>query len=165
MTVETGGCAYGAARHESDAAPTVNAELPLHDCRKAGGSGYAAIVIVEKSSLQLSGEARFHKLRGGSGSIIECGFCPGCGKPPLREVRAVSKRARCPSGQLGRALHKPSMALYTDNALALDMMDPRQSSLQGVRHSLSSENDYSTYPTDDTRSILASIGSRGCFAV
>jgi len=64
----SGGCACGAIRYESDAAPTVMLNCHCSDCRKASGSGYAAIVIVQKSSLQLSGEARFHKLRGGSGS-------------------------------------------------------------------------------------------------
>jgi hypothetical protein len=99
----SGGCACGAIRYESDAEPTVMLNCHCKDCRKASGSGYAAIVIVLKSSLQLSGEARYHKLRGGSGSIIERGFCSNLRKPPLCAARAVSKRARYSSGQPGRS--------------------------------------------------------------
>jgi hypothetical protein len=125
MTVETGGCACGAARHESDAAPTVNAELPLHDCRKAGGSGYAAIVIVEKSSLQLSGEARFYKLRRGSGSIIERGFCPDCGSPLFVRLERFPNVLGIQAGSLDDpALHNPSMDVYTDSAPEWDAMHP-----------------------------------------
>ena len=123
MTVETGGCACGAARHESDAAPTVNAELPLHDCRKAGGSGYAAIVIVEKSGLQLSCEARFHKLRGGSGSLIERGFCPDCGSPLFVRLERFPNVLGIQAGSLDDpALHNPSMDVYTDSAPEWDAM-------------------------------------------
>ena len=62
----SGGCACGAIRYESDADPTVMLNCHCSDCRKASGSGYAAIVIVQKSSLNLNGEARFNKLHEGS---------------------------------------------------------------------------------------------------
>ena len=48
----SGGCACGAIRYESDAEPTVMLNCHCSDCRKASGSGHAAIVIVQKSTLQ-----------------------------------------------------------------------------------------------------------------
>jgi hypothetical protein len=119
----SGGCACGAIRYESDAAPTVMLNCHCSDCRKASGSGYAAIVIVQKSSLQLSGEARFHKLRGGSGSIIERGFCPDCGSSLFVRLERFPNVLGIQAGSLDDpALHNPSMDVYTDSAPEWDAM-------------------------------------------
>jgi hypothetical protein len=121
----SGGCACGAIRYESDANPTVMLNCHCSDCRKASGSGYAAIVIVQKSSLNLNGEARFNKLRGGSGSIIERGFCPDCGSPLFVKVERFPDVMGIHAGSLDDpAHHKPSMDLYTDSAPPWDAMLP-----------------------------------------
>jgi hypothetical protein len=121
----SGGCACGAIRYESDAEPTVMLNCHCSDCRKASGSGHAAIVIVQKSTLQLSGEARFHELRGGSGGTIERGFCPDCGSPLFVRLERFPNVLGVQTGSLDDpALHKPSMDLYTDSAPAWDMMGP-----------------------------------------
>jgi hypothetical protein len=121
----SGGCACGAIRYESDAVPTVMLNCHCSDCRKASGSGYAAIVIVQKFSLQLSGEARFHKLRGGSGSLIERGFCPDCGSPLFVRLERFPNVLGIQAGSLDDpALHNPSMDVYTDSAPEWDAMHP-----------------------------------------
>ncbi len=121
----SGGCACGAIRYETDAAPTVMLNCHCSDCRKASGSGYAAIVVVPKSSVQLNGEARFHKVRGGSGRIVERGFCPDCGSPLFIKLEHLPDILGIQAGSLDDpARHRPSMDLYTGSAPPWDSMHP-----------------------------------------
>jgi len=80
----SGGCACGAIRYETDADPVVMLNCHCSDCRKASGSAYAAIVVVPKNSLQITGEVRFHDVLGGSGKTVGRGFCANCGSPVFR---------------------------------------------------------------------------------
>lgn len=119
----SGGCACGAVRYETDADPIVMLNCHCSDCRKASGSGYAAIVIVRKDSLQRHGEARFHKVRGGSGRTVERGFCTNCGSPIFVKVERFPDLLGVQAGSLDDpAQHKPSMDLYTDSAPPWDSM-------------------------------------------
>jgi hypothetical protein len=83
----------------------------------------SCIVIVQKSSLQLNGEARFHRIRGGSGSIIERGFCPDCGSPLFVKLERFPAVLGIQAGSLDDPdRHKPSMDLFTESAPPWDAM-------------------------------------------
>ncbi len=121
----SGGCACGTIRYETAADPIVMLNCHCSDCRKASGSGYAALIIVPKNSLQTSGEVRFHKARGGSGKTVERGFCANCGSPVLVKLERFPNVLGLQAGSLDDpAQHKPSMDLYTDSAPPWDSMRP-----------------------------------------
>lgn len=121
----SGGCACGAIRYETDADPIVMLNCHCSDCRKASGSGYAAIVVVRKDSLQITGEVRFHNVRGGSGKTVGRGFCANCGSPVLVRLERLPDVLGIQAGSLDDpGQHKPSMDLYIDSAPPWDSMRP-----------------------------------------
>ena len=63
----SGGCACGAIRYETNADPIVMLNCHCSDCRKASGSGYAAIIFVQKDAVKLHGEVRFYGSVGAQG--------------------------------------------------------------------------------------------------
>ncbi len=95
----SGGCACGAIRYETDADPIVMLNCHCSDCRKASGSGYAAIIFVPKDPVRVRGEVRFHEVRGSSGKMVERGFCPNCGSPIIEKVERLANALGNPSGQ------------------------------------------------------------------
>ena len=108
----SGGCACGAIRYETDADPIVMLNCHCSDCRKASGSGYAAIIFVRKDEVKLRGEVRFDGVRGSSGKMVERGFCPNCGSPVIQKVERLANALGIQAGSLDDpALYKPSMDL------------------------------------------------------
>ena len=121
----SGGCACGAIRYETNADPIVMLNCHCSDCRKASGSGYAAIIFVPKDAVKLRGEARYYGVLGSSGKMVERGFCPNCENPVIEKVERLPNALGILAGSLDDpALYKPSMDLHTDSAPPWDAMLP-----------------------------------------
>jgi hypothetical protein len=125
MSGMTGGCSCGAVRYVVKADPILMLNCHCRDCQRASGSAYAAIVVVPRAAVELTGELRYHKITGDNGGVIERGFCPSCGS------RIANKLGRMPdilglmAGNLDDpALHKPAMDIFTASAHPWDRLAP-----------------------------------------
>ncbi len=54
-----GGCRCGAIRYETDADPAMMLNCHCRDCQRAGGSGYAPVLVVPRAALKVTGEPRY----------------------------------------------------------------------------------------------------------
>lgn len=77
-----GGCACGKVRYECSEEPLVQLICHCRDCQRAGGSAFAAFVIVPSDRLAYRGTAmRYHDVRAESGRTLRRQFCGECGSP------------------------------------------------------------------------------------
>ncbi len=119
----SGGCACGAVRYETDAEPVVMLNCHCRDCQKASGSAYAAIMVVSKSAVQVTGEPRYHKVVGSGGKAVERGFCPTCGSQVLAKLERMPDVLGLQAGSLDDpSRYAPAMDIFTDSAQPWDHM-------------------------------------------
>jgi hypothetical protein len=101
------------------------------DCQRATGSGCAPIVVVPRDAVEVRGELRYHALVGGSGKLIERGFCPACGSPVAFRLERVPGIVGLLAGSLDDpSLHKPTVDLLTASAQHWDLMAPDTQKLE-----------------------------------
>lgn len=125
MSKLSGGCACGAIRYETAADPVLMLNCHCRDCQRASGSAYAALVVVPKASLKMTGEPRYHEVTGASGNAVERGFCLACGSPLALKLGWMPDLFALQAGSLDDpSLHKPAMDIYTASAQAWDHMHP-----------------------------------------
>jgi hypothetical protein len=93
------------------------------DCQKASGSAYAAIMVVSKSAVQVTGEPRYHKVVGSGGKAVERGFCPTCGSQVLAKLERMPDVLGLQAGSLDDpSRYAPAMDIFTDSAQPWDHM-------------------------------------------
>src|SRR5579871_26371 len=110
----SGGCACGAVRYRTDAAPAVMLNCHCRDCQRATGGGFAAIVVVPKASVSIEGEPRFHAVVADSGKAVERGFCPRCGSPLLVRLERLPDILGLLAGGLADpSRHQPTLEVFT----------------------------------------------------
>ena len=85
MAKITGGCLCGAVRYTAEAEAASATVCHCHDCQKFTGSVFAALVMVPKEALTLSGALKTFTGVGGSGKPILRHFCPECGSSIAEE--------------------------------------------------------------------------------
>ena len=123
MGTLSGGCACGAIKYETDANPVVMLNCHCRDCQRASGSAYAAVMVVPKAAVRLSGEPRYHKVIGDSGKAIERGFCPTCGSPVTAKLEREPNVLGLQAGSLDEpSRYKPAMDVFTVSAQPWDHM-------------------------------------------
>ena len=121
----TGGCACGAVRYEFEGDPALMLNCHCRDCQRATGSAYAPVVVVPRNSLRMTGELRYHKAIGESGSFVERGFCPTCGSRVAGNLERFPDMVGLLAGSLDDpSLHKPAADIFTASAHAWDHMGP-----------------------------------------
>jgi hypothetical protein len=121
----TGGCACGAVRYQSSAAPAMAAQCHCRNCQKASGTGHGSHILVPKTALEVTGEVRYHESLADSGNTVSRGFCPTCGAPVLSKNSGFHDMMVVSAGSLDDpALFRPGMIVYTERAPAWDRMDP-----------------------------------------
>ena len=114
-----GGCACGAVRYRTDAAPNVMLNCHCRDCQRASGSAFAAITVVPQASVAIEGTPRFHTVTADSGNAVERGFCPSCGSPLFVKLARLPEILGLAAGSLDDpARHQPSLDVFTDSAQA-----------------------------------------------
>jgi hypothetical protein len=86
MATITGGCLCGAVRYSAEAGEAPSATVcHCRDCQKFTGSVFAALVMLPKEALQLSGPLKTFSSLGGSGKPILRHFCSECGSSIAEE--------------------------------------------------------------------------------
>jgi hypothetical protein len=112
-----GGCICGAIRYESDADPVAMLNCHCRDCQRAGGSGYAPVLVLPKSAVQVTGAPRYYKTVGDSGKAIERGFCPTCGSQVLVKLERMPDLLGIQAASLDDpSLYKPELDIFTESA-------------------------------------------------
>src|SRR4028118_54666 len=121
----SGGCACGAVRYETEAEPVLMLNCHCRDCQKSSGSAFAAVVVVPKDAVQMSGEPRYHRVVGQAGKAVERGFCPTCGSQVTTNFERMPDVLGLKAGTLDDpSLFKPSVEIFTHSAQPWDHMDP-----------------------------------------
>src|ERR1041384_5842842 len=73
----SGGCACGAVRYESTAAPVMMLQCHCRDCQRSSGGPFSSFVVVPAEGFQLFQRApRFHASPSEVGGVTRRGFCP-----------------------------------------------------------------------------------------
>jgi hypothetical protein len=125
MAKFSGGCACGAIRYETDAEPVLMLNCHCRDCQQASGSAYAALVVVPKASLKLTGTPRYREVMGTSGHPVGRGFCAECGSPLALKMDWLPDLFALQAGSLDDpSRFKPAMDIYTASAQPWDHMHP-----------------------------------------
>jgi len=118
-----GGCACGAIRCETDAAPVAMLNCHCRDCQRASGSGYATILVVPKATVRIRGEPRYYKTVGNAGRAVERGFCAVCGSPVMSKLERLPDILVLTAASLDDpSLYKPAMDTFTNSAWHWDAM-------------------------------------------
>ena len=121
----SGGCTCGAIRYETEAEPVLMLNCHCRDCQKSSGSAFAAVVVVPKDAVQMSGEPRYHRVVGQAGKAVERGFCPTCGSQVTTNFERMPDVLGLKAGTLDDpSLFKPAVEIFTDSAQPWDHMDP-----------------------------------------
>src|SRR5947208_590460 len=86
----SGGCACGAIRYESTAAPVMMLHCHCRDCPQSSGGPCSSLVIVPAEAFKLlQGSPRFHASPSHMGGKTRRGFCADCGSPILGKPEAI----------------------------------------------------------------------------
>ena len=89
-----GGCRCGQIRYAVSAEPLFAAHCHCRDCQYASGTGFSSVIAVPTASFRLTaGEPRAFEVAAESGNVVSRKFCPNCGSPLFRELKAAPSRA------------------------------------------------------------------------
>jgi hypothetical protein len=84
-----GGCLCGAVRYTAEGDLATATVCHCRDCQKFTGSAFAALLLVPKTTLTVTGPVKTHTGVGGSGKPILRHFCVECGSSIAEEPGTV----------------------------------------------------------------------------
>jgi hypothetical protein len=120
-----GGCACGAVRYEIDLAPTLSAQCQCRDCQRATGTGHVNVMLFPDASMRLTGEVKYHEVRGERGNVVRRGFCTSCGSPLTWTFSGNPSLRAIVVGSLDDpSMFAPQMVFFTRSGHAWDRLDP-----------------------------------------
>src|SRR5262245_1334617 len=123
----TGGCACGAVRYESTAAPIMMFNCHCRTCQQVSGGAYVPVVLVPSKAFRITkGELRHHLLPSERGGQHKRGFCGDCGSritggeftEPGEWLAVTASSLDDPSG------FRPSFHIFASSAQPWDVLDP-----------------------------------------
>jgi hypothetical protein len=121
----SGGCACGTIHYECNVDPVLMLNCHCRDCQQAGGSAYAAVVVVPKAAVQMRGEPRYYRIVGDTGKAVERGFCATCGSQVTLKLERLPDVLGLQAGSLeDPSIYRPKMDVFTSSAQPWDHMDP-----------------------------------------
>ena len=122
----TGGCACGAVRYESTAAPVLMLQCHCRDCQRSSGGPFSSYVVVPKAAFKLlQGELRFHASPNEMGGMTRRGFCADCGSPIAAKPDAVPQIVAIRAASLDDPSgFNSQMEVWTCDAHPWDVMNP-----------------------------------------
>ncbi len=122
----TGGCACGAVRYESSAAPLVTFRCHCRDCQRATGGPFAANVWFAASAFTFTtGEPKYYVVQSDMGSTVYHGFCPACGSPLGMKTDAFAEVTGVRAASLDDASGLELVAeVWTCRAYPWDSLNP-----------------------------------------
>jgi hypothetical protein len=102
---ESGGCCCGAVRYSFDRSKALSAHHCFcRDCQRATGSGFATVVLVPESALELEkGELEYYATTGKNGAQVKRGFCRNCGSQIYSYLTANPDLISVKAGLLDRS--------------------------------------------------------------
>jgi len=125
MATIKGGCACGAVRYESSAEPVFTGTCHCRDCQRASGGASSSVLAVPEAALKLTGEVKYHTVKGESGKAMSRGFCPSCGSRLTGRGEAIPGLMMiAPASLDDPSWFKPAMDIYTTSAQPWDHMNP-----------------------------------------
>jgi hypothetical protein len=117
MTRITGGCLCGAVRYSAEGEPAFAGICHCHNCQKATGSAFAAVVGVPAAALSVTGTVKTYRDIGDSGKAMFRNFCPECGATLYDNAEMMPGIAMVMTGTLDDASWvKPAVEIYCDSA-------------------------------------------------
>lgn len=124
-TTFSGGCACGAIRYESTAAPVFMLHCHCRDCQRSSGGPFSSFMIVPTAAFKLSqGSLRFHASPSERGGLNQRGFCPNCGSPIVANPDASPEiTAIRPASLDDPSWFNPQVDVWTTDAHPWDKMD------------------------------------------
>jgi hypothetical protein len=119
MATITGGCLCGAVRYAAEAADAPSATVcHCRDCQKFTGSVFAALVMLPKEALSLSGPLKTFSSLGGSGKPVLRHFCLECGSSIAEEPGSRPDVMILNVGTLDEpSIAKPGYEIFRDAAV------------------------------------------------
>ncbi|HVN90315.1 MAG TPA: GFA family protein [Candidatus Binataceae bacterium] len=121
----SGGCACGAIRYESSAAPIFTGTCHCRDCQRASGGASSSVLALPEAALRLTGEVKYHTVKADSGKTLSRGFCGNCGSPVTNRGEAMPGLVMIAAGSLDDPKSfKPAIDIWTSSALPWDNMNP-----------------------------------------
>jgi hypothetical protein len=121
----SGGCACGAVRYQTDAAPIFENHCQCIDCRRRSGTGHGSyLTFSRRAEMNIQGEAREWRVAGDSGNEKIHGFCPVCGTPVYLSFAAMPELISVHAGSLDEPeMFQPQVVTYAVRGLGWDQMD------------------------------------------
>ncbi len=120
-TKATGQCLCGAVKYEVEIPERSPYEGLCHcrDCQRYTGTAFASSLMVPKAGMSLTGELKFYGKETDRGTVMERGFCPGCGSNVLCRSDAWPDQYVLSAGTLDDpSVFKPRMNIFTRSAHA-----------------------------------------------
>lgn len=125
-TTYTGGCACGAIRYETEAAPIFANHCQCRDCQQRSGTGHGSyLTFANRAEMRLTGQAKTWSVKGDSGNEKAHAFCPDCGAPVFLTFAAMPDLIAVHATSLDDpGLFEPQVVTYAIRAQAWDTLDP-----------------------------------------
>ncbi|MBI1170156.1 aldehyde-activating protein [bacterium] len=126
----SGGCACGALRYQTTAAPIFENHCQCADCRRRSGTGHGSyLTFARRAEMEIHGPAREWRVAGDSGHEKIHAFCPTCGTPVYLAFAAMPDLISVHAGSLDDpALFRPQVVTYAGRACSWDTMAPELAS-------------------------------------
>jgi hypothetical protein len=120
-----GGCACGIVRYEISVAPAVSLQCQCRDCQRATGTGHVDAMAFPRDAVRLTGELKYHQVRGDRGGSVSRGFCPSCGAPVMWTFERNPQLCAIVVGSLDDpSVFAPQMVFFASRGYAWDRLDP-----------------------------------------
>lgn len=126
-TTFKGGCACGAVRYESTAAPVMMLNCHCRDCQLTSGAPSSSLICVLTSEFKISkGKLNYYDTASEAGGKIHRGFCPTCGSPVLGNPDVAPHIVAIRATSVDDASwFAPTVDVWTSDAQPWDHMDPK----------------------------------------
>jgi hypothetical protein len=120
-----GSCLCRQIRYKAVAAPLFQAYCHCQDCRKNGGSAFAALVFVPIESLSWQGKPQTFSHSSNSGSTMTKHFCPNCGSQLFGTNSAKPDRIHIKVGTMENAKwFQPQCNVWASSRLPSTPVNP-----------------------------------------
>lgn len=122
----SGGCACGAVRYESTAAPVAMVQCHCRDCQRSSGGPFLALTVVPRDAVQMTaGKPQFYFTDSAAGGQTGRGFCRNCGSPMILLPSAAPGISAITAASMDDpGTFRPQMDVWTSDAHPWDLMNP-----------------------------------------
>lgn len=128
----TGGCACGAVRYRSTAAPIVTRVCWCRHCQYLGAGSGTVNVCFPTVAVSWTGELSDYRSVADSGNVMHRRFCPKCGTPVFSDAEIRPHLTFVRAGTLDDPeIAKPALTIWTSQAPSWACIDPSLPQLDG----------------------------------